>query len=46
MNIDEWKEIYIKNTLPKEEVFLSLVEHLNLQPVCPTKEDFIKELLY
>ncbi len=46
MNIDEWKEIYIKNTLPKEEVFLSFVEHLNLQPVCPTKEDFIKELLY
>lgn len=46
MNIDEWKEIYIKNTLPKEEVFLSHVEHLNLQPVCPTKEDFIKELLY
>lgn len=46
MNADEWKEIYIKNALPKEDTFISLVEHLNLQPVCPTKDDFIKELLY
>ena len=42
---EEWRALYLEKNMPKNEAITALSERLGLEPDCPDRDEFIKELL-
>lgn len=42
---EEWRALYLEKSLPKNEAVTMLSERLGLEPDCPDRDEFIKQLL-
>ena len=45
MTPEEWRALYLEKNMPKNEAITALSERLGLEPDCPDRDEFIKELL-